>query len=304
MESAIRTHEILLRWWNFAGVGLSGQALCVEKVETGLERWTENDSVSLKKLVIQRNNLGPNRISATNRKPNSGPGHVSLLDTYLDEYFDFEALELFEESLVGSQQLFRVMADSGKTYIGSLSLLCSMRIASLMALQPNRAFFVIPDEPTGLAVKSETLSFDLWCILPTLSARAWRQNLSLYTSNVFVSKAHLYLFGNYLPDFIGNCVVTASPPGTSPAGGSLSSVHQGVSVVKNEILVDKEGETLGFHIFRLSLLALASVVKMLAEKRVVPNKLLTEISRRLVGPTSSRGVFGRHEYRLLKRLVE
>lgn len=304
MESANTTCGILLRWWNFSGVSQSDQAVSVEEVETnGLTR-TVTDSDSLNQLEARLEHVSAIRFAMTGMRPDGNDSPLSILDNYLDERFDLYAIEIFEALLMAGKRWFRVTTESGKSHTGPLSHLCSIRLASLVALEPNRLFFFLPNRRDDVVDSKDLILFDLQAILPTLSARAWRQTVSFSTSQIAISKAHLFLFGNYLPDFIGNCVVIEYPSNKNLLGGSYTFAQDELPIALLNRPGNPERETLLFHLVRLSLLAVAAAAKKLEKNKFFSNKWLSEFSRRLVGPTSSRRLVGRQEYRQLTQLVQ
>lgn len=304
MESANTTCGILLRWWNFSGVSQLDQAVLVEEVEReGLPRTLKNPR-SLNQLGAKLEHLTASRFAKTGMNPAGSDSPLSILDRYLDEYSDFDALENFESCLMADKRWFTVTTENGKSCTGSLWHLCSIRLASLLALRPNRLFFFLPGTPDDVLSSTELILFDPQFVLPTLSARAWRQNVGLNLSQIAVSKAHLFLFGNYLPEFIGNCVAIESPRSKVRLGGGATLAHEELPIPSLNRLGNRERTPLHFRFIRLFVLALAAVVKRLAKNKFFSSKWLFRVQRFLVGPTSSQRLVGRNEHCRLTPLVQ
>ena len=307
MSHSTTTAEFLIRWWNFTDAGVWGRAISARRVEAKFVDSGETDYVDSLGLPALISTPLPEVASTSSsgeistESSNEDSGSKTLLDVWLKTVSDHADLDEFAAEIYGPTSVYEVILESGKVFWADLAALCSIRLAAVLMRRPNPLFYLPATGGRKRKTDCSSMVFDPRFLLPIPQASKYRRAL-LATDQILVSKHHLFLFGNYLPELVGKAVVDDAPLSIAHA-----RVHQPVSLLSDPSLAAGSDSKTSTEIatipaVRFVLLGVARVLKSVLSGSLQYGNIHHRLISSFVGPWSSRSVFGRHEYRDLKRL--
>ena len=307
MSYSTRTSELLVGWWNFSDAGVCGRALSARRVDdhsVEVPKLGQEDPLGLFQLISVRLEEGAMETSST-KSPKKSHHRADGLDTFLGMWIqsisDHTGIDEFATELYDLSSVYELVLESGKSFRTGLASLCSIRLAAVLLRRPNPLFYLPPTDRGSRSDDSFSIVFDPRFLLPIPLASQYRRAL-LAANEILVSKHHLFLFGNYLPELVGKAVLDDAPLSTAHA-----RVQQRVRLASDADFAPEpktNGSTglANSPIVRWVLLGVARVLKSLLSGSHHYGDNRHRVISSLLGPWSSQPTLGKPEYRHLKRL--
>lgn len=307
MSHETRTAELLVRWWNFTDAGVWGKAQAAKHLQQQTVHADKDDLddelglISLLSAPLAKPYVGRIPVDTREGLSKGDPDNDTLLDVWLESQFGLTDFDKFRVELGNSDSVYELVLESGKKFRGTLAVLCSLRLASVLMKRPNPLFFLSPATRDANLTDQVGLVFDPRSLLPTPSGKEHRQ-LMMAGDHVLLSIQHRFLFGSYLPELAGKAVIDGVSLSKAHARCHRSDTGNGAASGGSHSTATAPKEITRVAVVRYFLLGTSHVLKTVLSQSLRYGNTGHRVIALFVAPWSSRLVVGRRDYRKLRRL--